>query len=154
MSKPQPQPQIFSGDLTDIDTTAKHALGTKTYDGDGNEYIYLQGVASTAANDFVTYDEAFLTTRLVANAVGPVGVAMAATVASTYGWYQIWGSASGATDAVADNAVLYIDATAGRVDDSAVTGDLVIGAITRSTDASTNVATVQLSYPYVTNTLG
>ena len=145
--------QNISYPLDEVHDSALHELGTRTQNG-SNEYIYLKGVADTAANSWVTYDEAYATALLTANAVGPVAVALSATVANKYGWYQIWGSASAATDAVADNATLYIDATDGRVDDAAVTGDLVVGAVTRSTDASTNVATVQLNYPYVTNALG
>jgi len=41
--------QIFSGDTSVVDTTLKHALGTRAFDANANEYIYLKGVASTAA---------------------------------------------------------------------------------------------------------
>jgi hypothetical protein len=82
-------PHIADGDTTVIDTEKRQQLGSRDFDKDGNEYIYLQGVASTVAGDVVSFDEAHLTTRLVANAKGRVAVAMAATVASTFGWYQI-----------------------------------------------------------------
>jgi hypothetical protein len=83
-----------------VDTTAKVPLGTirrfrdVTY-GEG-EFIYLLGVASTVAGDPVTWTAAtFATTRAVAGAGIPMAVAFAtaATVASTYGWYQISGLA-------------------------------------------------------------
>ncbi len=143
---------VTAGDTSVIGTTPLHQLGTRAKDAAGNEFIYLLGVASTAVGDFVTYTDAFATARLVADAVGNVAVAMSACVALNYGWYQIFGKATGATDAVATNVAVYIDATTGRVDDSAVSGDFVYGVITRSTDASTNLATVELSYPFVTNT--
>lgn len=136
------------GKLTDIHDAAQNPLGTIQVI-DGKEYIYLQGVASTVATDFVTYDEAFLTTRLAAGGVGPVAVALAAVVADKFGWYQIGGSAQGnVATAFADNARVYATATAGRVDDAAVLGDQVIGAIGRSAEAS-NVATIQLSRPFI-----
>lgn len=81
-------------------TVKNHALGTivravdPTY-GEG-EFIYLLGVASTAVGSVVTYDAA--TYQTVLSAVGgniprPIAIAMAATVASEYGWYQISGVA-------------------------------------------------------------
>lgn len=86
----------------DIDTSAKVPVGTvarfvhPTY-GEG-EFIYLLGVASTVAGDAVSYNAAtFATTRAVAGAGIPwtIAFATAATVASTYGWYQISGIAVG-----------------------------------------------------------
>lgn len=146
--------QIFSGDTSQIDTALQHPLGTRAFDADGNEYIYLQGVASTVAGDWVTFDEAHLTTRSTANAKGRVAIAMAAIVASSYGWYQIYGKntiAKGVSGSIDDNDVLYLTSTAGTVDDSDVAGDLISGAIARSADSS-GVFTVELNYPFVDDT--
>lgn len=148
--------QVGLGALTTVYTdTTKFALGEIVTDQLGKQYIFLTGVASTVAGSWVTFDEAYLTTLLAANAVGPVGVAMAATVASTYGFYQIYGHcATSASDTVAAGDVaLYIDGTAGRVDDAVVAGDLVVGAFAMDADA-TNVLPVFLSFPFVTNVLG
>lgn len=139
------------GALTDIDTTARNPLMTVVQDENGGEYIYLTGVASTGAGSWVTFDELGITTLLTADAVGPVAVAMAATVASTYGWYCIVSPKSGVTgktDTIADNKSCYIDGTAGRVDDAGVAGDLVFRAWSRSTDSS-NLATFQIDHPFV-----
>lgn len=139
--------------LTEVSTTAKHKLGS-LYSKQGNIYIYMLGVASTGIGSFVTYDENFATTLLAANAIGRVAVAMAALVASRYGWYQIFGvNTTAKTDTVAAGTQAYIDGTAGRVDDAVVTGDMVLGCTIESADAS-NVATVSLSYPFVTDALG
>lgn len=139
---------------TNVDSTKKFRLGTKKRSITGNEYIYLTGVGSTVANDVVTYDEAFASTRIAANAVGPVAVAQAAVDATTkYGWYLIWGTGSANTDTVAADKACFIDGTAGRVDDAVVTGDLIVGMFTRSADTS-NVATVELRYPVATDVLG
>src|SRR5690348_11164155 len=86
--------------IADTSTTQNHPLGTivravdPTY-GEG-EFIYLLGAGSTAVRDWVSYNsDDWTTTRLAANAIGPVGVAMSANVASQYGWYQIGGKALG-----------------------------------------------------------
>ena len=136
-------------------TSAVHAskrfkLGTRRQ-VDDKEYVYLKGVASTAIGTWVTFDEAGLTTRAVANAQGRVAIAMAATVASTYGWYQIYGSAQGlALTAFVDNGKVYLTATDGSVDDTDVAGDAVIGAVGRSAvNETTLLATFELNYPMV-----
>lgn len=135
-----------------IDTTQAVPLGTRIRDNAGGEYIYLKGVASTTAGSWVTFDENFATTLLAANAAGPVAIAMAATDATTeFGWYQIFGKNTVAkTDTVAADAALYIDGTAGRVDDLGVAGDWVSGAVSSTADTA-NVATVFICYPFVYN---
>lgn len=86
----------------DVDTVAKVPVGTvakfrhPTY-GEG-EFMYLAGVTSTAAGDAVTFNSTTgATTRAAAGAGIPMAVAFAtaATVASTWGWYQISGIAVG-----------------------------------------------------------
>lgn len=113
------------------ETSQKHPLGTirRAKDpvyGEG-EFIYLKGVASTAVGEWVTYNmDDGSTVRLAANAIGPVAVAMAATVANEFGWYQIQGKAVGKVlTGFADNANVYATATAGSVDDAVVAGDRV-----------------------------
>lgn len=144
--------QIFAGDTTVVDTGAKHPLRTRGFDANGNEYIYLQGVASTVAGDWVVYDEDGLTARMDSSSRGPVAVAMAATVASRYGWYAIFGDVAVANaisgGAAADNAQVYATTTAGQIDDVDVAGSLVIGAVLRSAESS-GAAEVQLNYPYI-----
>ena len=117
-----------------VDTKAMIPTGTilrarhGTY-GAG-EFIYLKGVASNTANAWVTYnlDDGGVA-LLAANAIGPVAVSMAATVANTYGWFQIGGKAIGkALTGYADDALVYATATAGSVDDAVVAGDRVKNA--------------------------
>ena len=136
----------------EIDSTKKFRLGTRKRDVAGNEYIYLAGVTSNAEGKFVVFDESFATTLLVADEVGPVGVSMSAFDATTeYGWAQIYGKNTVAsTDTVAADKATYIDGTAGRVDDADVAGDSVHGCFTMTTDTS-NVATVWLNYPWVSD---
>jgi len=117
-----------------VDTSAKVPVGTIVRATDptygAGEFIYLKGVASTAVGSWVTYNmDDGSTDLLAANAIGPVAVAMAATVASTWGWYQISGKAVGkALTGYVDNANVYATATAGSIDDAVVAGDRVKNA--------------------------
>lgn len=137
---------------SDVHTTKRFRLGTRKEDVSGNVFIYLKGVGSTAAGKWVSWDENFATTLLAANAVGPVGIAMAAIDATTkYGWYQIYGvNTIASTDTVAADAALFIDGTAGRADDAGVAGDWIEGAWSMTADTA-NVATVFLKNPAVYN---
>lgn len=117
------------------------------------EFIYLKGVASTARGTWVTYNaDDFSTTRLAANAIGAVAIAMAATVASTEGWYQITGKAVGlATALYADDGLVYATATAGTVDDAVVAGDRVKNAIGASAvdTPSSGFAEFEINRPFM-----
>jgi len=143
---------IVEGPLDQIDTVKRYPLGYTVDMGD-SAFVYVQGVASGATNKFATYTSAGVTTLIVADAVGLVGVFCADLDATTkFGWLQVKALAgrNGATDTVAANTVPYIDGTAGRVDDASVAGDKVYNAMIRTADTS-NVATVWFDYPYVTN---
>lgn len=144
---------VFAGDTSVVDTTLKHPLGTRARDVDGNEYIYLTGVASTAAGSWVVFDEAHITTLTVANVKGRVGIAMAAIVASSYGWYQIYGKNILALTVgdVSDNAKVWVTSTAGTVDDTDVATDLVVNAIFRASRTGAGAVTVELNYPFCHN---
>jgi hypothetical protein len=139
--------------IDQVDTVKRFALGHHI-DLGNVAYVYVQGVASGAANALVTYTTGGVTTLLAANAKGMVGVLKSALDATTkYGFAQIKcldGDCLISTDTVAANTVPYIDGTAGRVDDLAVIGDKVYNMIITSADAS-NVATAWFSYPYVTD---
>lgn len=139
-------------------TTAKHRVGTivrlKDADYGSGEFIYLKGVASCEQYDWVTYNmDDGTVTRLAANAVGPVAIAQAATTASYYGWFQISGKAIGqCLTQFADNAQVWITATAGAVDDASVAGDLVNNAKGASlTVVDSGVADFEISRPWVDN---
>ena len=118
-------------DIQTNSATQNHPVGTcvravsATY-GEG-EFVYAQGVASTAVGSWVLINEDdYSTSLLAADDIGRVGVAMAATVAGEYGWYQISGKAVGkVATGYADNALVYATATAGTVDDAVVAGDRV-----------------------------
>lgn len=113
--------RIGAQSLTETSTEQKHVLMTRTKGNDPTlgegEFIYLKGVASTAAGNAVVWDEAGLTTRTVAASRGPVGIAMSANVASQYGWYQIKGIATVSALTVSADAPVSLSATDGSLDD-------------------------------------
>lgn len=134
-----------------VHSAKRFKLGTRRR-VDDKEFIYLQGVASTVVGSWVTIAASFTTALAVADAQGALAVAMAATVASTYGWYQIYGNASALCLVNFDGtngAGTWLTATAGSVDDSDVAGDAVIGAIgLTDRDATAGTSTFYLSYPF------
>lgn len=144
--------------IDDHSTVAHHKVGDTvrcrdvgTTDYGEAEFIFLKGVASTVAGDYVAYEGNGVTKRAVARDTGPGAVAMAATVAGEYGWYQRTGRAKVTAGTVADNAQLYLTATPGSLDDAVVAGDLIYGA--RSDGATdTGFILATLSYPYTGDT--
>ena len=156
MANLQGYTKMFAGNTTAVDSQKLHNLGTRSFDKNGNEYVYLLGVALTAPGSWVSFDEDHATILAVANAVGRIAVAMAATVAAKYGWYQIYGVHASAyvLTGFADNGVIYLTGTGGSVDDADVAGDLIIGAMGRGAAGRSGAvtacgATVELNYPFV-----
>jgi len=143
--------------IGDRSTTQKQTLGQivkakdPTY-GVG-EFIYLIGCASTTVGAVVRYDvgttdeyQSALATTAVTESF-PLAVAMSASVASEYGWYQISGNAIAskllAASMVVSSTILI---AAGEVDVS-VTSNVVQGAMTAvvsSANSSASNLTVQL----------
>jgi hypothetical protein len=138
----------------EVHDTQKNPLLMEAWDASGQKYVYLKGIGSTITGSVVTFDEAAVTTLIAANAIGPVALATAAVVANKFGWYLVKGTQNVSCDAgIVDNAKVYIDGTAGRVDDTVVAGDQIIGAVFRGTDSS-NLVSMQVDNPYVTDSLG
>lgn len=150
----------ISADLTAVDTTQRNELGTCVQDKAGAEYIYLAGVGSLAAGDWVLYNsttatDSFLTTRLINTPLaGFVACAMAAVTATTsFGWFQIRGKVTGAniaTDAAADGKVIAESGTAGRAATGAVTTKNIFGAVCIGASAA-NVGAAFICYPFCFN---
>ena len=135
-------------------TTQRHPLGTIVEAKDATRgsgvFIYLLGLASTAVGEWVTYHpDDYSTALLPAGGTGMVAVSMSINLASSYGWYQIEGKASGlAATGFVDNALVYSTATAGTVDDAVVAGDRVKLALGASAVAD-GLADFEIARPYV-----
>lgn len=146
---------LLPQNIDERSTTKKVALGTEvqakhaTY---GNAtFAYQAGVASATVRTWVTINmDDGSTTRLAANAIGPVGVSMATLTASYYGWFMRVGKALGAClTQFADNGRVYITGTAGSVDDASVAGDVVWNAKGASTTTvDSGYAEFEIDRPY------
>ena len=136
------------------DATRLNVLGQRAFDDAGNEFIYLAGVASNVAYDAVSFNATtYVAVRLAADAVGRVAITPnVAITAASWGWFQIYGFGTVNSDTVAGAGGLFIDGTAGRVDDASVAGDFVNGLLSTGADVA-NVLGVNINYPYVTNTV-
>lgn len=154
---------VIGVNFTTVDTTPQFPLGLKVSgrnnsNGYIGEFVYMKGVANTAAGNWalLNYDDGS-TTRLIDGAIGPAGIAMAATVASTYGWYQVRGKGAGLLKAsVADNAGLYAQA-ASSAGYAGLTGSglsEIIGARAAAATTSAAVAEVEINYPVLGKSAG
>lgn len=116
-----------------VSSTKLHPLGDRVCARDVSgtrgdaEFIYLAGVDSTVAGSVVLITDAYGTSLVAARDKGAIALATAATVGSTYGWYQIKGQGMATSAAaVSANLPMYIGG-AGIVDDAAVAGDVIAG---------------------------
>lgn len=143
--------------LDAVDTTAKQPIGLEVPDNAGNVYKYMQGVASVAAGDWCVFGaDGTVARSLNTPLAGPMGVAMAAIVANTYGWFQIVGKVSTAgngqtqaniASAITSGTPLFLTSTAGRLNGTAAAGSAVLGAWAASTAAS-NLGDAVISRPF------
>lgn len=135
------------GPFDEIDTVKRMALGTKIFAGD-KSYVYVQGVTSGAAGKWATYTKAGVTVLTVADINGEAGIFMAALDATTkFGFLQIFGeNLTADVTAATAGAALYATATPGRLDETAVAGDMALNVAVTVTGSS-NVAGVFLNYP-------
>lgn len=145
--------------FADNATTASHAIGSVNEGTDPSrgygKFIYLKGVVGTVVGSVVTYNPETGTTVLATTrARGLAAVAMAATVANQFGWYQREGSAAVKAATVVAGAIPYATATPGTVDDAVVAGDLMYGATFTSADGTpaAGLALCAISNPYFGDT--
>jgi len=115
------------------------------------EFILLKGVASTVVGSVVTYTTTSFQTALApvgTNKPQPIAVAMAATTASLWGWYQISGLAVAAKTsglALASGAAVGI-LTVGKIAATG-TGKEVEGALTNAKATTPTTVTLIISRP-------
>jgi hypothetical protein len=134
--------------IFNLGQTCKARNSTTGYIG---EFVYMQGVATCAVGDWVLLNYTDCVVSLLADTnIGGVGVAMSASIADTFGWFQIRGRAEASLAAsCADNAQLYTTSTAGTVDDASSGEYQIYGARCAETVTSAAVGEVELNYPQV-----
>lgn len=151
--------------ITSTSSTKLHPIGTivKANDptfGQG-EFIYMKGSASVVAGLVVYYNDngaadsvKLTTTSGVVDGGSSLAVAMAATTALLYGWFQISGNATVLKTATkidpAATFKVYLSATAGRVMPTSVAGRQIIGArfpATATVTTTTSTCIVTLNRP-------
>lgn len=136
----------------EVHAVKKYRLGTRRRDITNNEFVYLAGASSTVAGDVVAFDENHATTRLLQATIGRIAVAKAAVDStSKWGWYQIYGVATGvkvAASFAADQPGIFATSTAGTVDDSGAGAEEIILGMLGRTAISSGTATMELSYPF------
>jgi len=155
------QKKVFLTKLTDVSSTDKEGVGTIRREGN-DEYIYLKGVGSTVAGSVVTIStDGTYTTALITTALAAVprklAVAMAAIVASKWGWYQVKGYSTGIYGAAscAANTQLYSDTgTTGGVDDTSTSEHAIHGMVLGAAVPASSPATAvgMLDYPWTAPT--
>jgi len=155
-------PRLGTQPIANTSTTKQHEIGTiigavdPTY-GFG-EFIYLKGGASVVAGLVVYYTDnavadsvKLTTTSGVVDGGSNLAVAMAATTAALWGWFQISGQAIVLKTATkidpASTFKVYLSATAGRVMPTSVAGRQILGArfpavTTVTTTTSTCIVTL------------
>lgn len=128
-----------AGAHDEVHTTQQNSLGAVRRFSDGNDYIYLKGVTSCADGSVCVFQPGVFTAILVATGVkGSIAIAQAAVDASTkYGWFLYVGQDTITTrSAVASNTALFAGGVSGYVDDVAVKGDQIFGAMIRNAAAA------------------
>lgn len=139
-SVPQPIQSVSATQLLPFGTVVR------AYDpimGAG-EFMYLQGIASTVVGDVVNYNSfTGATTRNVAaaNSNQTLGIAMAALIASTFGWYQVSGACIVTNNATAAAGLVYVVGT-GTVTSSATAGMEIQGSRLLTANSTTFTKTV------------
>lgn len=163
-------PVLHSGATSVVDTSAVVKLGSRGFDTEGNEYVYVDFTESCIAGEWVVFDHSFNASQLTAASRGFVGVVSGTVSASErYGYVCVRGvvtnawATSGATTVdpvvVAATTDLGHVATGTSADVSiAVRGAKVSTApdtcasTALSTSALAAPCTVQLNYPFIDGT--
>lgn len=141
------------GEHNEVHAEQKNPLGAVRLFSDGNHYIYLKGVSSLVANEWVTFVPGTWTAvRMVTGNKGGAGVAIAQAAvdaATEYGWFGYIGSFTAVCESsIVSNAYLYV-LSAGRADDAIVKNEQIKNARTTTAGAGGGTATVAIDRPFL-----
>ena len=135
------------------DSSPSFAVGTTVNLSDGGQAVYVQASSDVAQYSAVSVrvnnTVVPITTTNSANSK-VVGFAQASIASAYYGWVQIGGKPVVKLAASCLPAVpLYTTATAGTLDDTAVSGGLVAGIVALTTASGATALTCVAGYPHV-----
>jgi hypothetical protein len=140
-----------------VDAEATNPVGTEARDTNGNEFLYLRGVAGCVAGSVVTFDSTGQTALLAANAKGPVAVAGGPTVAG-YGWFCVKAPLTFPANVApncAANALVGREGADGVVGDGRLAGDQIHNFWTRGATGGVGaLVPCQFRYPCVDDAYG
>jgi hypothetical protein len=139
--------------LGNTDTSPQFNVGTTVNLDDGGQAVYVQAASTVAQYDAVSvrFNNTVvpITTTNSANSKA-VGFAQTSIASAEYGWVQIGGKPVVKLAASCLPAVpLYTTATAGTLDDTAVSGGLVAGIVAVTTASGATALTCVAGYPHV-----
>jgi len=139
--------------LGNTDTSPQFNVGTTVNLDDGGQAVYVQAASAVAQYDAVSvrFNNTVvpITTTNSANSKA-VGFAQTSIASAAYGWVQIGGKPVVKLAASCLPAVpLYTTATAGTLDDTAVSGGLVAGIVAVTTASGATALTCVAGYPHV-----
>lgn len=153
----------YRGPVDQVDTTPLYTLGTIAHAIDTTygplELIYLKAGSGVteALGSLVGYGGDYETVLAVANGIySGVAVALADVAAGSYAWHVKRGNVPTKVAAsFADNANVYLTATAGTVDDAVVAGDYVYKAksITAIATPAAGLAVIYFNDSFTTDGL-
>ena len=149
--------RVFQTKLEDVCSSDLEGVGTSRFEGN-DEYVFLQGVASTVVGSAVVVEYDYTTTLLTRDEgqyPRKIAVAMGITVASKFGWYQVKGIGSvWAAASCAAERQLYTDtSTTGGVDGTSASEHAIHGLIlTAACGASAAATACQMDYPWTAPT--
>jgi hypothetical protein len=162
-------PIIHSGATSVVDSVQQIKLGSRGFDQEGNEYVYVDFQEACIRGEWVVFTSAYLASQLTSTSRGFVGVVDGTVSASDrFGWVMVrgvhtaaWatsGSSSGfPVIAAATTDLGTVDTLGTSVDASvAISGVLVASApdtcasTALSTSALAAPCTVILNYPFIT----
>jgi hypothetical protein len=145
-------PRPSAGVPGEVHSTKQNQLGSERTFSDGTylyTYVYLEGAASTVANDHVTYSAAGVATRILTTSTGPVAIASAAIVNATYGWFGIIGSFTATVESSCLSNVPIYPLSAGRVDDAIVQNKAILNYVLTTPGVAGATATALINRPWV-----
>ena len=139
--------------ISQIDFSPLYTIGTKTTLRDGNEYVYLRGVAGTMVGSWIIYNHLGDTALIAVGLNGPIAIAMAPIIADRWGWYCIQAlriDARIAPNTPVNASIIGRQGADGDAGSGMAAGDEIFNVMCRAaTGATAAVVPCQINYSFV-----